>query len=104
MSVNGDNLRKLRTAAGIGQMELSRRVGVTQGMISQLELGCRDCRPETLEKIAAELRCSVEDLAGKSALWVTFLRNCKQLSEAQLRALNEIAGLLAQKGPVDGTN
>jgi transcriptional regulator with XRE-family HTH domain len=94
MSVNSLNLKKLRQAVGIGQVELAKRIGVTQGMISQLENGCRSCRPDTLELLAAELRCSVEELSGKPAVWVSFMRNCKRLSEAQLCALNEIVLLI----------
>lgn len=96
MSVNGTNLRKLRQSVGIGQVELAKRVGVSQGMISQLELGCRSCRPDTLEMIAAELRCSVEDLTGQSAVWIQFMRNCKRLSNAQLEAVNEVVSQLVK--------
>jgi predicted transcriptional regulator len=101
MSVNGLNLRKLRQAVGIGQVELAKRVGVTQGMISQLEVGTRSCRPDTLELIAAELRCSVEDLTGQPAVWISFMRNCKRLSHAQLEAINEVVFLLVKCSPAE---
>lgn len=101
MSVNGLNLRKLRQAVGIGQVELAERVGVSQSMISQLELGCRSCRPDTLEIIAAELRCSVEDLTGQPALWIQFMRNCKRLSNAQLEAINEVVSQLIKCSPAE---
>jgi len=101
MSVNGLNLRKLRQAVGIGQVELANRVGVTQGMISQLEVGTRSCRPDTLELIAAELRCSVEDLTGQPAVWISFMRNCKRLSHAQLEAINEVVLLLVKCLPAE---
>jgi transcriptional regulator with XRE-family HTH domain len=101
MSVNGLNLRKLRQAVGIGQVELAERVGVSQGMISQLELGCRSCRPDTLEIIAAELKCSVEDLTGQPAVWIQFMRNCKRLSNAQLEAINEVVSQLIKCSPAE---
>jgi predicted transcriptional regulator len=101
MSINGLNVRKLRQAVGIGQVELAKRVGVSQGMISQLEVGCRSCRPDTLEILAAELRCSVEDLTGQPAVWVQFMRNCKRLSNAQLAAVNEVVSQLVKCSPAD---
>ncbi len=102
MAVNGIKLRELRYKEGIGQAELSKRVGVSQGMISQLELGCRSCRPDTLEVIAAELKCSVEELTGFPSVWIQFMRNCKRLSNAQLEALNGVVSQLVKVGsPAD---
>ena len=94
MTIDGNKLRELRRASGIGQVELSTRIGITQGMISQLEQSSRSCRPETLEKLAAELKCSPEDLAGQSGYWIAFIRNCKKLSFEQLNAVNEIVKLI----------
>ena len=101
MSVNGLNLRKLRQSVGIGQVELAKRVGVTQGMISQLEVGTRSCRPDTLELIATELKCQVEDLTGQPAVWIQFMRNCKRLSHAQLEAINEVVSQLVNCSPAE---
>jgi len=82
-------------------VELAKRVGVSQSMISQLELGCRSCRPDTLEIIAEELRCSVEDLTGQPAVWIQFMRNCKRLSNAQLEAINEVVSQLIKCSPAE---
>lgn len=101
MGVNGLNLRKLRQTVGIGQVELAKRVGVSQSLISQLELGCRSCRLDTLEIIAAELCCSVEDLTGQPSAYIQFMRNCKRLSNAQLEAVNEIVLLLVKESPAE---
>lgn len=88
--MNGKLLRELRKNKGIGQVELAKRVGVTQGMISQLELGCRNPLPNTLEAIARELGCTVDDLAGEPSAFVRLMRNCKGLLPAQLLAINEV--------------
>lgn len=104
MGVDGNKLRELRLKEGIGQVDLANRVGVTQGMISQLETGCRNAQADTIEAIARELHCSYEDIAGEPPIWVTLMRNCKGLSQSQLKALNTVAVELAKCGsPADTT-
>jgi transcriptional regulator with XRE-family HTH domain len=90
MAIEGMKLRVMRKTAGIGQAELARRIGVSQGMISQLEHSCRSCRTETLEAIAKELKCLPEDLTGQPQLWIQFMRNCKNLTLEQLEILNSL--------------
>lgn len=84
------SIRELRHKVGIGQVELAHRVGVSQSFISQLEQGTRSGTPNTLEAIAAELKCTVEDITGEPVLFLRFIRNCKRLSNAQLNILNEL--------------
>lgn len=100
--MNGSLLRELRKTKGIGQVELANRVGVTQCMISQLELGCRNPRPDTLEAIAQELGSTVEALAGEPSAFVRLMRNCRGLLPAQLIAINEVVLQLKKCGsPAD---
>ena len=94
MTINGNKLRELRLASHIGQTELSKRIGVSQGMISQLEQSSRSCRPETLEKLAAELKCLPEELAGQSGYWIAFMRNCKKMTFEQLNIVDELVKLI----------
>lgn len=51
----GVNLRRLRTAADLTQMELSNRSGLDMAEISRLERGLRDPRLITIVKLATAL-------------------------------------------------
>ena len=55
-------IKALREEQNIAQIELARRVGVSQPYLHDLENNKRGARQETLEKIAAELGVKVEDL------------------------------------------
>jgi transcriptional regulator with XRE-family HTH domain len=48
----GANIRKIRRAAGLSQMELSDRCGLHFSEISRLERGGRDARLSTIVKLA----------------------------------------------------
>lgn len=56
------SLRKVRTAAGLSQTELARRIGVNQSSIADWERG--KCFPKTGSaiKLARELRCSLDEI------------------------------------------
>lgn len=58
----GRRLRARRTAAGIGLRELSRRVGVSAGLVSQIETGKVRPSVSTLYAIATELGASIDSL------------------------------------------
>jgi transcriptional regulator with XRE-family HTH domain len=60
MSV-GENIKRLREAAGLSQTELARRAGIDQGGLSKIEKG-RNLTLETLRDLARALGCSVVDL------------------------------------------
>jgi transcriptional regulator with XRE-family HTH domain len=61
----GDNLKRVRRAAGVSQDELAVRASVHRTEISQLERGLRVARIDTLVKLAASLEASpAELLAG----------------------------------------
>jgi transcriptional regulator with XRE-family HTH domain len=51
----GVNLRRLRTAAALSQMELSNRSGLDMAEISRLERGQRDPRLMTIVRLATAL-------------------------------------------------
>lgn len=54
LSTIGSRLRRARLAAGLSQVELSKKLGVTQGTISRAEVG-RDSRSSTLVELARAL-------------------------------------------------
>jgi transcriptional regulator with XRE-family HTH domain len=94
--MNDSKLREVRIKKGIGQIELAEKVGLTQGMISQIETKSRRARPQIMEEIARVLDCSVEEISetNEPSLVVQFIRNCKKLSYEQLNAVNELIKLL----------
>ena len=52
MNVNPVAFRTIRELAGFSQAELSRRTGISQGHISQIESGQKRPRPQTLRTFA----------------------------------------------------
>ena len=82
----GANLRRIRTEAGLTQLELAERSGTADGTISRLERGRLDPSASLLAKLAAGLRVSADDLlASKSAPKATKQRP----SVARLTALTD---------------
>lgn len=58
----GENLRRLRRAAGLTQLELAQKSGVSQATISDLERGVNETT-KSLPDLARALGASVADLA-----------------------------------------
>jgi transcriptional regulator with XRE-family HTH domain len=58
----GVNLRRLREAAGLTQMELSNRSGLDMAEISRLERGKKDPRLSTIVRLALGLDVDPGDL------------------------------------------
>ncbi len=58
----GHKIMVQRAVLRINQVELARRVGVTQGYISLMENGDRPISDELLRKISVALRCKPEEL------------------------------------------
>lgn len=55
-------IEQLRNKLGISQNELAKRIGVTQGAISQWEQGLSKPTIDKLIKLGEIFKCSVEDL------------------------------------------
>jgi transcriptional regulator with XRE-family HTH domain len=88
--MDGLKIRELRRLAGIGQIELSERIGVTQGCISQFENNTRQPSPNTREAISKALGCTIEDLTGQPSEFIRLMRNLKELSPGCQLAINEM--------------
>ena len=100
MKINSDKIKSLRKAKKITQADLSQAVGVTQGMISQIEQGIRNVSMGTMEQLAKILGCSVDELSkdGEPTPFVQLIRNCKGLTEKQINAVNHVVcALIAKK-------
>ena len=63
METFADRLKDARAAAGIGQRELARAVGISHVQVSRYESGSSIPRPAVAKKLAATL--------GVSTLWLT---------------------------------
>ncbi len=63
----GRRIAAFRKERGITQVELAARLGVTQGSLSQYEIGQARVVAEMLLKIARELRVSADELLGLKA-------------------------------------
>ena len=62
---NGMNrIKEMRMALNMQQKELAQAAGVSSPFIHDLENGNRNARPETMERIASALGCTVEALKG----------------------------------------
>lgn len=66
MSV-GDNIKRMREKKGLTQVELGNEVGVTHGMISQIERGSKVPSVILAYNIAQALECTLDDFIEKSA-------------------------------------
>ena len=57
-----NKLKEARKAAGLTQVELSRKTGMSQQDISSIERGDRDPTASTLRKLADALGCKIDDI------------------------------------------
>ena len=57
-----DNIKKLRTKAGISQSHLAKTVGVNQSAICKMEKGMLIPSSATLDDIARALNVAIDDL------------------------------------------
>jgi transcriptional regulator with XRE-family HTH domain len=57
-----NRLRELRVAQGLSQTALAARAGLGLGTVNRIERWPFPVSPKTAEKLAATLRCSVEEL------------------------------------------
>ena len=61
----GVKIRRLRTQAGLSQTALAKRAKVTQGFISQLEVGLRqDAQARVMVRLAKALGVPLGELLG----------------------------------------
>jgi len=59
-----DELKRLRTAKGLTQMQLAAQAGLTLSAVTQMELGkVKNPRLDSLKALSRVLGCSIDDLA-----------------------------------------
>lgn len=62
-----NNIKLIREAVGMTQKALADAANISAPFLFDLENGNRNAKPETWERIAAALGCSVSDLFEKEA-------------------------------------
>lgn len=62
-----ENLRNIRKAQGLTQVDLSQRVGLNRCYLSQIETGAKK-NPSltTVSRLADALGCTLDDLLGRA--------------------------------------
>ena len=60
----GENIRVRRRALGMSQVELARRLGLTQANVSRMESSPRGPAADLLPSVARAVSCDVRDLLG----------------------------------------
>ena len=58
-------IKEMRKRLNLSQGDLANQINVTQGAVSQWEAGLTNPTLETLVKIAAVLRCTVDELLSE---------------------------------------
>lgn len=58
----GNNLKKIRTAKGISQGDISRELGVSRGFISNIENGKTNPTLSTIARLAKSLKVPINEL------------------------------------------
>lgn len=61
---SGERIKRFRKEKGLKQQELADKLGVTQSLIASWEVGVRNPKKETLDKIAVVLGVPVIKLIG----------------------------------------
>lgn len=61
-----NNIKQMRVERGMRQTELATLAGVSQPFLHDLENGNRNAKPETWERIAGALDCTIDELKEDS--------------------------------------
>ena len=61
-----NRIKEIRIELNMKQQDLARAAGVSSPFLHDLENGNRNAKPETMEKIAQALGCTVTELKGGS--------------------------------------
>ena len=87
-----ERIKKIRKQKGFSQIELGKRIGVSQQVITNYERGIREPNIETLLKIAGALDISLEALVGEKPI-----KPDEQTSRALQKRFEQIKKLPPEK-------
>ncbi|MGM9522166.1 MAG: helix-turn-helix domain-containing protein [Oscillospiraceae bacterium] len=85
----GSRLKELRTQAGLTQLQLAQRMGITKSVVSFYELQERTPSPDVLVKLAGIFRVSTDYLLGLDKRETIDISGLSQEDIAIMRALAE---------------
>ena len=85
----GSRLKELRTQAGMTQLQLAQRIGITKSVVSVYELQERTPSPDVLVKLADIFRVSTDYLLGLDKRDTIDVSGLCQEDVALMRALAE---------------
>ena len=85
----GQRLKALRTQAGMTQLQLAQRIGVTKSVVSYYELQERTPSPEVLRKLAGIFKVSTDYLLGLDTRETLDISGLSPEDAALLRTLAE---------------
>lgn len=85
----GSRLRELRTQAGLTQLQLAQRMGITKSVVSFYELQERTPSPDVLVKLAGIFRVSTDYLLGLDKRETLDISGLSKEDVAIMRALAE---------------
>ncbi len=85
----GSRLKELRTQAGMTQLQLAQRMGITKSVVSFYELQERTPSPDVLVKLAGIFRVSTDYLLGLDKRETIDVSGLDKKDVAIMRALAE---------------
>lgn len=85
----GSRLKELRTQAGMTQLQLAQRMGITKSVVSFYELQERTPSPDVLVKLAGIFRVSTDYLLGLDKRETIDVSGIDKEDVAIMRALAE---------------
>ena len=102
----GDEIRRVRTRAGMSQTVLAKKVGVSRGLVGQWETHEKKPGRENLKKIADETLSDISEIVDgehttssgvliKDPELLALLRAAKRMSPRQRKNLLELIGVAA---------
>lgn len=73
-----DVLRRMREEAGLSQVEMAKRLGISQPTLNRLESARQNTTLKTLNQLCRALRCELGDLFGRGQVRLELRRRVRQ--------------------------
>ena len=93
MASIGDRIKDLRESEGLTQIQLSKKLNISNTTLSQYESGVRVPSDEIKIKIAIIFDVSLNYLMGRTDIKTTMSKDGQQLSEVQKSVLLSVSNL-----------
>ena len=93
MASIGDRIKSLRESEGLTQIQLSKKLNISNTTLSQYESGVRVPSDEIKTKIAIIFDVSLDYLMGRTDIRTTMSKSGQQLTEEQKAVLLSVSDL-----------